>query len=280
MGGCMGAPGARRRVLNLKDRTKVATRTAAKFISPFFSPSSCTYCILPHPFPVSALAAPVSLSVSAGIIVRLNPAAPSPAAWPLSWDAGALPRQLRPSTARDTPPRPRPTRPRLHHPPSRLAAPTACSALIPGHTGTPPPLVVHSSLPDPLLVPSWPLATPPRPAPPCRSSVSPVSFTHPATGRSPRHLAPAVPPCFFPSLIVRRLSEPGRQSNRPAASCHSSAPSAGLAAPLSESTTAWSCRPVVPPLARSALPRSSPPASCPAPSPVTLPHLPLVYPAS
>ena len=175
LGGCMGAPGARRRVLNLKDRTKVATRTAAKFISPFFSPSSCTYCILPHPFPVSALAAPVSLSVSAGIIVRLNPAAPSPAAWPLSWDAGALPRQLRPSTACNTPPRPRPTRPRLHHPPSRLAAHTACSALIPGHTGTPPPLVVHSSLPDPLLVPSWPLATPPRPAAlPSRPSLLPT----------------------------------------------------------------------------------------------------------
>ena len=60
--------------------------------------------------------------------------------------------------------------------------------------------LVHFSLPDLLLVPSWPLTTPPRPALPGRSSVSPVYSTHPATGRSPHHLATVVPPRFFKSL--------------------------------------------------------------------------------
>ena len=46
-----------------------------------------------------------------------HPTAPSCAAWPLSWGAGALPREPRPSTARDTPPPSRPVRPRLRHPP-------------------------------------------------------------------------------------------------------------------------------------------------------------------
>ena len=113
LGGRVGAAGARRRVLKLKDRTKVATRIAAKFSQPIFCPPlllTASGLILSRCQPWRRQCRRLS-SISAGIIVRLNPTAPLRAAWPPSWDAGAPPQEPRPSTARETPPLPHPARP-------------------------------------------------------------------------------------------------------------------------------------------------------------------------